>query len=178
MDWLFGDIPPAGKSALTGGLGVFAWFLIQLWRAWRDHQKEKSPHTGPREVARQGRLDAGFTALEEIRNRDMRRLDDEIDTMRRRYIDEIEAIRRRADQDLARSERLNDLKRSEIERLARDRDEGWNLARGMEVVAHQTRHDGNNRIMAAYAAGKNGAPCPDELPLIPPLHAVPRTPPQ
>lgn len=56
--------------------------------------------------------------------------------------------------------------------LENDRDRGWNLARECDDRLHEMRHDANNRIFAAWSAGKRGLDAPIPLPAIPPLHTM------
>ena len=135
--------------AVGGGLGVFLLFAaVALYR-----------HFTARERERQGRLDRGFATLDEERDREIRRLNETV-----------EAERRRREEDTERKRRI-------ILELEADRNEGWDRARAMEAIAHERRHQGNDGMMAAYQAGKIGAPMPKPLPPVPPLHEVERRPP-
>lgn len=61
--------------------------------------------------------------------------------------------------------------------LEADRDRGWNLARELDDRLHDARHDGNNRIQAAYSAGRMGLDPPAGIPPIPPMHDMVGKPP-
>ena len=82
-------------------------------------------------------------------------------------------------QELAnRAEALSKCRQNEVALIA-DRDRGWNLVRELDDRLHSMRHDANNRIYAAWIAGRNGEPNPPlGLPIIPNLQDMQGRPPQ
>ncbi len=136
-------------QAAGGGVGVMLLFAAAaLYR-----------HFTARDRERQGLIDRGFADLGEVRAREIQRLTQALDEERQRRSEDMER------------------KRRIILELEADRDEGWDRARAMETIAHERRHQGNEGMMAAYQAGKIGAPMPPPLPPVPPLHEVERRPP-
>lgn len=135
-------------KAVFGGVGLM--ILFAGWGLYR--------HLMQRTLDRRGRLERGLTVLDESRDREIKRLNDEI-----------EAIRERAAEDLARCERATARKQAEIEQLIRERDRGWDLVRELDERLHTMRHAANNRIMEAWQRGHLNEPMPEPLPKIPPV---------
>jgi hypothetical protein len=166
MEAAIEGLPPAAQ-ALLGGVGTGAvGIIIFLWKAYRDYRKDKLQEERDRlqaerdrekveeerEAARRGRLDRGFGALDDSRDRQITRLTAEAEAAERRH----SLDRERWSADLSRE-------REAHQRTAEDRDEGWDRGRGMEQVAHQHRHDFTNLLFAIYSAGRLGAPLPDAV---------------
>ena len=159
-----------------GAIGFGVWVLFQVWRAWREFRKEQQAGkvaAAQSEAERHGRLTSGFATLDASRDgqitslhREIERLQASLEDAVRRHREEMERLDRRL---AAKADALLH-EEEERGRLAADRDRGWDLVRECDEALHTMRHHANDRIEAAYAAGKFGRPIPEGFPALPPLH--------
>lgn len=161
-------LPPGFRELATsihpiyGGIILFgAWFLFQVVRSFLQYMKEKG-------VTDRAALEATTVTparMLEIQIKELARLSAVIEEEGKRHRAEVKRLDARLEAKAVTIERQE----ADIARLSEDRDRGWNLAREVDDVLHQLRHDCNNKLQTAYGAGTLGVEPPAPFPAFPPM---------